>query len=148
MAKQSLIRAVEPLTDSGKTQLATILEVDVQFDASANTITLSGSGVIGGVIPVGQGLTKMIFRLTTVNGEPGVPQAVFASAPILWLDAQSKLPRTVPAAISPVWIDAQTLEVWDFNQDKSPTSFPFVVVVDYNGNAYFQDPSIVNQPPG
>lgn len=146
MATPTLIRAVERLTNPGVTETAQILDVLVRFDVSARALTLWLGQQQVETIPVLQGLAKVVFELQTIGGTGAL--AVFASAPIIWLDPQSKLPRPVPAPITPVQVDAQHLVVWDFNQDKSPTSFPFVIVIEYGGEVFFEDPSIVNQPPG
>lgn len=145
MATPSLIRAVEPLTDPGVTETAQILDVQIRFDVATRALTFWIDQKQVEVILVQQGLAKIVFELQTVGGT-GAP-AVFASAPIIWLDPQSKLPRAVPSAISPVLVDAQHLVVWDFNQDKSLTGFPFVIVIEYGGEVFFEDPSIANQPP-
>lgn len=92
------------------------------------------------------GLNKIVIQLVTESRDGGV--ASFAADPpgaVIWLDAGGHVIATPPAF--QVIREEQRLVIWDANATTYEISHRFWLVIEYQGETYYKDPTIINQKP-
>lgn len=99
-----------------------------------------------GRIDMPHGLNQIVIQLVTVS--PDGTAATFAADPpgaVIWLDAGGHVIDT-PAAFRVIREDDR-LVIWDANATTYEVSHRFWLVIQYQGQTYYKDPTIINQKP-
>lgn len=127
---------------------ATNLSVVVQFDAASEKFSYSGD-IKQGLIFVDTPQAWINFSLVTVNGKPGVPDAVFLTGlPVVWRDPV-KAGQSIQVWLPPPTSEQTSLLMSDDNKaviTHVMEHFAFELNISYADRIYTStDPAIVNR---
>jgi hypothetical protein len=139
--------------------LVHIFQVGVEFDVESLEIRYHGDieHHAGGEpsqryrLHVPQGIHLIHFQLATLRPAfppgPIVPDAMFPSYPVQWLDAQQRTAPQPPSYSGQFFTPFQFVLVI-FNAAAFQVPHQFSLAVVYEGKTYVSDPTIINEPPG
>ena len=94
-------------------------------------------------------VTKSITLFTFSLSAPTSPGAAFLTYPMQWFTGpvSSLEPDNPPPDFQVHSYNPTYFAVWDFNSTPAPTPHTFYIIVFYENELYWGDPTIINEPP-